>query len=298
MTSETPTLEQLTTRIRAAFPNLGFANAELVTYGDDNLVVLLDRAWVVRFPRNDEYRARFVAELNLLDKLSPVSPLPVPHYEFVADDRSFGAYRMLAGSEMTPLSFNAMPSAAQQTALLQLSAFLSVLHALPPETVAQPDGLVARTWNGEQFTALYRGMRRAKIARIVSPAVLARFDAFHDAYEEVRPGPSRLVHDDLSDDHILVQDRRITGIIDFSDASFGDPAIDFGWFWRLGEAALDNILADYAFAAEDHALKRRSHWVFVRYMINQLAYGTQAKWGLSPAEVLVELEPHLESLGF
>jgi aminoglycoside phosphotransferase (APT) family kinase protein len=158
--------------------------------------------------------------------------------------------------------------------------------------------MIAHTWSGEQFAALYRGMRRAKIARLVSPAALARFDAFHDAFEGVLPGPSRLAHDDISDDHILVQDGRISGIIDFSDASFGDPAIDFGWFWRLGEDSVDAILAHYRFSSEDRSLKQRSRWTFVRYMINQLAYGPQAKWGLSPAEVLAELEPHLRALGF
>jgi len=141
-------------------------------------------------------------------------------------------------------------------------------------------------------------MRRAKVTRFVPQVVLARFDAFHDAFESVRPGPSRLVHDDLSDDHILFEDGRITGIIDFSDASFGDPAIDLAFFWRLGEAALDAVLSQYRFASEDRSLKTRSRWTFVRYMINQLAYGSQAKWGLTPEQVLAEVEPHLKKLGF
>jgi aminoglycoside phosphotransferase (APT) family kinase protein len=296
--SETSTLDEFTALIRATFPGLSFANAELVDHGDDNLVIVLDGEWIVRFPRNEEYLARFAAELNLLRAFAPLSPLPVPNYEFVAPDKSFGAYRRIRGREMTPALFAVFPPEKRRSALKDLSAFLSVLHALPAETIAQPDGSIAHTWTGEQFAALYRGMRRAKIARVVPPQMLLRFDAFHDAFEVVPPGLPRLVHDDISDDHILVDGARISGIIDFSDASFGDPAIDFAWFWRLGEASLDAVLADYRFASEDRALKRRSHWTFVRYMINQLTYGPQAKWGLAPAEVLAELEPHLKELGF
>jgi aminoglycoside 2''-phosphotransferase len=296
--SETPALQELVAHIRATFPDLGFAQAVQIDHGDDNLIVVLDGEWIVRFPRNVEYLARFAAELNLLRQLRALSPLPVPNYEFVAPDRSFGAYRRIRGHEMTPAVFFAMQPQDRRSALRDLSAFLSVLHTLPAETIAQPDGMVIRTWTGEQFAALYRGMRRAKIARNVPSAALARFDAFHDAFEKVTPGTSRLVHDDISDDHILVDDARVSGIIDFSDASFGDPAIDFAWFWRLGEEAVDMVLADYRSGSEDRSLKKRSHWTFVRFMINQFSYGPRAKWGITPAETLAELEPHLRALGF
>lgn len=296
--SDATTLEELTARIRGALRALPFTTAELETYGEDNLIVVLDDKWIVRFPRNDDYRARFAAEINLLDVLGPLSLIPVPQYEHVAPDKSFGAYRRIAGTEMTPARFAALSQEERDSALASLAAFLSTLHALPPDLITQPDGLIARTWSGEQFAALYRGMRRAKITRVVSAGTLARFDAFHDVFENRQPGPSRLVHDDLSDDHILIESGRISGILDFSDASFGDPAIDFAFFWRLGEAALDAVLHDYRFSGEDRSLKTRSHWMFVRYMINQLAYGPQAKWGLTPDRVLAELEPHLKKLGF
>lgn len=298
MTSDAPVLAELEERIRAAFPELAYSHAELNDYGDDNQVVVLDGAWVVRFPRNDEYRLRFAAERNLLATLRSISQLRVPHYAYVSPDGSFGAYRLIAGTEMTPPVFHALDAMAQRAVLIELAGFLTALHALPATTIAQPDGFIAQTWSGEQFAALYRGMRRARIARVVDAAALARFDAFHDAYEKVPPGVQRLVHDDISDDHILVADGRLAGVIDFSDASFGDAAIDFAWFWRLGEASVDTVLGAYGLAAEDPGLKSRAYWTFVRYLINQLSYGTKAKWNLMPEQALAELEPHLTALGF
>ncbi|HLJ52616.1 MAG TPA: phosphotransferase [Rhizomicrobium sp.] len=298
MTSDTATLAELTARIGAAFPQLQFEKAALIGHGDDNLIVVLDDTWIVRFPRNDEYRGRFAAELNLLAQFAPLAPLPVPQYVYVAEGRNFGAYRKIQGREMTPAVFTAMPPNAQRTVLASLAVFLSTLHALPAETILQPDGTIARTWSGEQFAELYLSTRRAEIARTVSSKTLARFDAFHAALAMLPPGVAKLAHDDLSDDHILVEGSRITGIIDFSDAAFGDPAIDFAWFWRLGEASVERLLQDYKFASDDPALKTRSLWIFVRYMINQLWYGLQGKWDLTPAQTLAELEPHLRRLGF
>jgi aminoglycoside 2''-phosphotransferase len=298
VTSDAAALGALTARVRGAFPDLHFSKAELIGYGEDNLVVVLDGIWIARFPRNDDYQSRFGAELNLLTRLAPISPIPVPHYVYVASDRSFGAYRKIEGREMTPALFAAMSHPDQRSALSSLADFLSTMHVLPAVTIQQPDGRLARTWTGEQFAALYRGTRREKIARVVSGQTLSRFDAFHDAFAHVQPGPPRLSHNDLTDDHILMKEHRVAGIIDFSDAAFGDPAIDFAWFWRLGEHAVDLVLRDYRFMTPDDSLKARSHWTFVRYMINQLWYGPRGKWGLTQEQTLSEIEPHLKKLGF
>jgi aminoglycoside 2''-phosphotransferase len=291
-------LEELTARIRDAVPQLPFTRALLIGHGDDNVVVVLDGKWIARFPRNDAYRGRFAAELNLLSQLAPLSPVPLPHYEYVSKGRDFGVYRKIQGREMRPDIFAAMPLPDQRMVLSSLASFLSTLHALPAETIRQPDGTIARTWSGAQFAELYRSTRRAEIARTVSPRTLARFDAFHDALAMLQPGVARLAHDDLSDDHILVDGSRLSGIIDFSDAAFGDPVIDFAWFWHLGEANVDRLLQDYKFASEDSSLKTRSHWIFVRSMINQLWYRVQGKWDLTAEQTVAALEPHLKLLGF
>jgi aminoglycoside 2''-phosphotransferase len=296
--SEAPTLDELLAHIREVFPRLVFSTAELIGTGDDNLVVVLDDEQIARFPRKAEYRGRFAAELNLLSRLAPISRLPVPRYERVSPDGSVGIYQRIKGREMTVEVFSTMTPADQRLALASLAAFLSSLHALPAETIVQPDGSIARTWSGERFAALYHRARRAEIAEIVSATTLARFDAFHDAFKSVAPGPFRLAHNDLTDDHILVQDGRITGIIDFSDAAFGDPAIDFAWFWLLGEANVDLVLRDYRFPSADASLKERAHWIFVRYLINQLWYGLRGKSDLTTDQTLDALEPHLKRLGF
>ena len=38
-----------------------------------------------------------------------------------------------------------------------------------------------------------------------------------------------LVHADLGPDHVLCRDGRVVGVIDWSDARIGDPALDLAW---------------------------------------------------------------------
>jgi aminoglycoside phosphotransferase (APT) family kinase protein len=290
------TLPQLEARLREAFPDLAYTHAALNDYGEDNQIVVLDGVWIVRFARNIEHLAKFASELRLLEQLRDVSRVRVPNYEHVAPDRSFGAYRMIAGQEMTPPVFSALDAEARRGVLAELANFLTVLHQLPRELIAQPDGFIPHTFAGEQFAVLYRGARRAKIARLVDAETLARFDEFYAAFETIEPGVSRLAHNDLSDDHILVRDGRLAGVIDFGDAAYGDPAIDFAWFWRLGEAAVDFVLTVYGLTPEDPGLKLRARWIFVRFLINNLS--DRAKWPLPVGEALDEIEPHLSALGF
>lgn len=297
MTFDDVSPEAWAARIRATLPDLSFGTLAIDDYGDDNHVLVLDGRWIVRAPRTADYRARFGAELSLLAALRPLTAVSVPHYEHVAADGSMGAYRRIDGVEMTPPIFALMDGDAQAAALAALGQFLSVLHGLPEDAIRQGDGTVQRRWSGEQYAARYRGMRRAKIARVAPPAALARFDAFHDALCEEKAYVAGLAHDDLTEDHILVApDGTLGGVIDFSDAAWGDPSSDFAWFWRLGEAGVDGVLAHYARAALDPELKARSLWNYVRFLINQIAAGDRAKWNLSPAEAVAEIEPLLERL--
>jgi aminoglycoside 2''-phosphotransferase len=290
---------ELEQRIRTALPDLPFTTAVAVDYGEDNHVAVLDGDWIVRFPRSEEQRGRFIAELNLLRALRDISHVRVPVYAHVAADQSMGAYRMIQGDELHPPVFAALDKPARYALLADLGRFLGTLHALPEKTIVQPDGFIQHTWSGEQFAALYRGMRRAKLARFVPAAAMARFDAFHEAFESIQPGVPRLAHNDLTDDHILVRESgALAGIIDFSDAAYGDPAIDFAWFWSLGEDAVDLVLSHYPLAGEDAELKVRAHWTFVRYLINQIWYGERPKWNLPLDAALVEIDGHLKRLGF
>lgn len=294
------TLEEIEARIRAALPALAYRKAELNTYGEDNYVVVLDGRWIVRLPRSDDHLGRFAAELNLLDVLRGKVSVRVPHYEHVAEGRRMGAYRLIEGREMTPSLFRSLAAGQQRNILGRLAEFLSTLHALPMKILEQPDGTVQRAWRPVEFAAYYRGRQREKIAAVVGAVSLARFDAFFELFERRDlAGVDRLAHGDLSDDHILVsREGALAGVIDFTDACWGNPSGgDFAYFWRLGEDAVDYVLTHYAMSAEDPGLKNRARWIFVRYLITQVAYGNRAKWNLGVDEALAELDPHLRWCG-
>jgi aminoglycoside 2''-phosphotransferase len=266
----------LAARIRAEFPALAFDQAALSDEGDDHRIVILDDAWVFRFPRRREGEDRpalFRAELSLLARLAEISPIPVPRYEFISAGGGFGGYRKIAGEPMRPALFAALAPQARTSILDEVAGFLRLLHATPPTAIARAGGEIAREWTGAAFHDRWIAERRAAVAGLVDAPLLERMDRFYDLLANAgRPPREVLTHGDLSDDHMLVSPGRdgLAGIIDFSDACLGDPAYDLTFFLSYGEAAARRLADRYDPMGEDPTLLTRARLSHARFRIEQL----------------------------
>ena len=289
-------LAALVARIRAAFPDLAFEHAALNDLGEDHAVVVLDEAWVFRFPRGPEAASYAAGERRVLAALAQVSNLAVPRYDRVAPGASFGGYRKIAGEELTEARFATLPRPVQERIVDDLGAFLAALHALPLSLTA---GVEHVQWNGEVQARRYAGRRHDYIG-ILPTSLLPRVDAFY-AVLAAQPGPPglRMVHNDFTEDHILLAPSgdRLAGIIDFTDAGPDDPAFDFTFFWAYADWASDRALAAYGAGPDHAAMRERSRWQFARYRIEQLWWDAQGFRAYPTAKLLGELPGMLDALG-
>ena len=133
-----------------------------------------------------------------------------------------------------------------------VASFLRALHDVPL------DGAVA---HGVPDAATTRGWRRDAIARFhtevlprLPEAARARVAAALERLDDAPPAV--LVHGDLRDEHVLVDEHgAVTGIIDWSDARAGDAAKDLAWLLRDRRVA-DTVTDAYG---EDHSA-RAADW--------------------------------------
>jgi aminoglycoside phosphotransferase (APT) family kinase protein len=116
-----------------------------------------------------------------------------------------------------------------------VGGFLAALHALPSERMAAlvPTDLQPLDDWLREAAELYAGNDLAVLRFLASPPPAGEPDPVFS-------------HNDLGAEHILVEDGRITGVIDWTDAAICDRAYDFGLLLRdLGPTALDDALAAY-----------------------------------------------------
>ena len=128
--------------------------------------------------------------------------------------------------------------------LLQpIAETIAAIHALPT-ALAQQGGLPVR--DAVEV--------RAQIARLVDRAQQTRLlpETVHHRWMEALEATSlwdfapTTVHGAFSADVLLVQDERISGVLDWSEFAVGDPAADLAWLLAAGDEVFETVLARYA----------------------------------------------------
>ena len=181
----------------------------------------IDGPWIHRSPRRAEVRPRLLAEAALLPWLAPQLPLPVPVPELTED----GVRHLMLPGE---------PLEDGSTALgRELGAFLKALHAVDPAEAVAHGALDAATATAEKTIELAEF--RDQIVPLLPAEVRTTASELLDRVAHVR---TSLIHCDFGPEHILTTDGRITGIIDWTDALIGDPALDLSWPLKGAPAAL------------------------------------------------------------
>jgi len=221
------------------------ADVHVIEDGWDSRAFLVDGGWLDREPRRDEVRERLLAETRLMPWLAPQLPLPVPRPEVIRQEPLRVRHRFLRGDAAIALT-------DEQGALL--GRFFKALHS------------------ADAGRAVDLGVIDADVARAELTATLDRFrvevlprlpeDLRHGAADLLerlaRPLDSpALVHGDVGPQHILVADGKISGVIDWTDAHLGDPAMDIAWPVNASGAG-DAVAA--AYGADSISLARARDW--------------------------------------
>ena len=189
----------------------------------------IDGPWIHRAPRRPAVRPRLLAEATLLPWLAPQLPLPVPVPELTTD----GVRHLLLPGE--PFTAGGADTGRA------LGAFLKALHAVDTAEAVAYGALDAATATAEKTAFL--GECREQIVPLLPAEVRTTALELLDRVANVR---TALVHCDLGPDHILMTDGQITGIIDWTDALIGDPALDLCWPLNgAPEAVAEGLLEVY-----------------------------------------------------
>jgi aminoglycoside 2''-phosphotransferase len=206
--------------------------------GMDNRTVLVADEFVFRFPKHPEAAERLEREVALLPRLASRLDLPIPHIEYIGQQSSTGyaftGHRLIRGVSLP----SDLTGPARERAIRDIAGLLNGLRAIPvPE---------ARSWgvaddDPRPGYADDLARARSEIHPLVEPPVRGYVERLFDTYladEDLLDYEPALLHADLAPDHIRFspEEGRITGIIDWGDASIGDPDYELSYLYRAGGA--------------------------------------------------------------
>ena len=246
--------------------------------GWDFVTFVVNDDWVFRFPKRRQAVRQLAREASVLDTLAPRladQPISIPHYRYHVRQPAlaplpYGGYPLLRGEALIECPADCVD---RDDIGHQLGAFLGRLDTaapLPPPRVFH-----------DSFASNLVDFRRELDATIKAlPTEIAR--ACIDLLARTPPldaGPPRFQHGDLGAEHILI-DRargRITAIIDWGDAGWGNSVGDLVGLWAWGgDRAVAAALPPSGLALS------REHWIRLRMWGAAAAMGT-AYYGYTDA---------------
>lgn len=243
-------------------PGLTVRTCELAGEGWDSVALLVNGELIVRIAKRSDVALRLANEARLLPALAGMlhgTTLDViPHFEYVCDDPESGgkrlvAYRKLVGAPLTREMLEHLSSDDEELLSSDLANFLSLLHLYPAEHAASlivPIGRATGGWR-EEYTAFYAEVREHILPLLDSPdqeRVVVFWEDYLSDDANFRFEPCLIHRDLVPGDHVLCDPvtGRLSGIIDWGDASIGDPALDFtGLLCDLGREFAERVAASY-----------------------------------------------------
>jgi len=224
-----PLVRQL---VRAQFPRWADLAIQPVEPGGwDNRTFRLGENRSVRLPSAARYSAQVEKEHRWLPRLAPLLPLPIPvplALGVPADGYPWhwSVYRWLSGENAAIERVADLPEFANA-----LAQFLAALYRIDPGGGPPPGP--HNFYRGGPLTVYDEETRQAIAALYSTIAAETATAVWEAALDATWHGPSVWLHGDVSAANLLVEQGRLSAVIDWGCSSVGDPACDVTIAWTL-----------------------------------------------------------------
>lgn len=265
---------------------------------DFDSAVLLDaerKRWRVRAPRHLEASTRLETELQVLRAFSPAVRTELPFLlPTVAGTVRIGELTTFVYSHLAGRVASVEELVSGGTAVAkEIGTAMAAIHDLPIDLVQGADlpSYSANEFRQRKLNELDQAATTGKI-----PAALLR--RWEHALEDVslwRFNPS-VVHGDLHEDNILMDQSRLIAVTGWTDLRVGDPADDFAWLTAVDHqdfvAAVQQSYAEARREVPDQHLQRRAalsaEFALAQWLVRGQAAGD--------AQMVAEAEQMLHTL--
>ncbi|MQB10711.1 aminoglycoside phosphotransferase [Agrobacterium sp. ICMP 6402] len=230
------TTQQVRALIESQFPQWAVLDVQPVELsGWDNRSFRLGDAMLIRMPSAERYVAQVEKEHRWLPALAPLLPVQIPAPLALGqpgEDYLFcwSIYRWLEGE---PLARH-LDGVDLSVIAIDVAAFLQALHGIDA-SAGPPAG--AHNFHRGGSLAVYEEEARASAARLSDEVDQAlAMEIWQLALSSRWQGQGVWVHGDIAEGNLLVQDGRLSAVIDFGSSGVGDPSSDLILAWNVLDA--------------------------------------------------------------
>jgi len=232
--------------------------------GWDNRTFHLGEEMSVRLPSAERYAAQVEKEHRWLSKLAPRLPQPIPiplakGAPGLGYPWPWSIYRWIEGENASLERIDDLSQFA-----LDLAQFLTALQRIDPAGGPPPGQ--HNFYRGASL-AVYDAETRQALAVLANEIdVEAAREVWETARQETWDGAPVWLHGDIAAGNLLVQNGRLSAVIDFGCSGVGDPACDVTIAWTLFSGASREAFRA-ALSVDDATWGRGRGWALWKALI-------------------------------
>lgn len=232
--------------------------------GWDNAIFRLGQELLVRLPSADSYAAQVNKEQSWLPYLAARLPLPIPRPVAMGIPgcgypHPWSIYRWLEGEPASVKWVSELAAFAED-----LASFLAALYRIDPSDGPPPGQ--HNYFRGGPLSVYDTEARQAmaELTERIDTQIATK--AWEAALRASWRGPPVWVHGDVVASNLLVQDGRLTAVIDFGCCGVGDPACDLAIAWTFFSGQSREAFRT-GIAMDDAAWARGRGWALWKALI-------------------------------
>ena len=199
-------------------------NIIVLGQGLDSIAYLVNDEYIFKQSKHDEARIGLKKEIQVLNYLKGKITLQIPDIEYYSEEYSVCGYREIKGDKLTPDMYKNMSDDKKDKLIQDIALFLREMHSIPLPDI---DGL---EWNVvDDYKNDYDTLREMIYDKIPDKSKEYLDNLYKRILndERITNYARALCHNDLSCKHMIIQNDRVVGIIDFGDAAITDRDKDF-----------------------------------------------------------------------
>ena len=204
--------------------NLIVHNIIVLGQGLDSIAYLVNNEYIFKQSKHDAARINLKKEIRVLDYLKGKITLQIPDIEYYSEEYSVCGYKEIKGNKLTPSIYKSLCDDEKNMLAQDIASFLREMHTLPLPDIAGLELHVIDDYRSDYETL------RETIYDIVPDKSKEYVDDLYKRIlndELISQYVKALCHNDLSCNHIIIQNNKAVGIIDFGDAAITDRDKDF-----------------------------------------------------------------------
>ena len=203
---------------------INVTNISVLGQGLDSIAYRVNNEYIFKMSKHDEARENLKKEIKVLNYLKGKLSLQIPTIEFYSEKYSVCGYKEINGEKLTKEMYDSMSTEEQENLSHSIAQFLMELHSLPIPNIGDLELDVIEDYKGD-----YESLKEM-IYSIIPKKSQDYLDSLFKRIlsdERITKYERVLCHNYLSCNHIIMQNNKVVGIIDFGDVAITDRDKDF-----------------------------------------------------------------------